>query len=523
MLRDSLSVTGLEISQQHLRVVELRETAEGIVLERVGAIATPPGAVAGGYIVDAAAISTAVRTLYESHGIKSRLVIIGAPASQVASRISRVPTVAPPEMRSLAQGEVEHYRLLPPGGETFDFVVMSSEGNGDGSSERTTDVLLMAIDERIADTYAQVVKSADLLLLSLEPTPIACLRALYPYLLRQPTTALVAVGDHSTALSIVRNGALSYYRTLEAGTLRLGESPSQVEELVQELRRSLEFYHRERRPEETVSLIQLVIDATQFRNFDHYLSAELGIPVEVRHPFAGIRCDPSRFAADFLLEVGPSFTTAFGLALREMDDAFVLKLAADEGAAVGLEQLPELPRIDLSTREREKRTQRAQRQRLFLSAGISILLVLVCALASTVINAQTAVQRRALAQVEEQLNKVNQEIVQQQAVLDQVFTAMTKARAKGTSPSRLLLQLSSAMPPNVWLTAFSTEPDGNLKVEGRAMSPFLVAATLRRLSQSNRTLAPKLVSMRGEKMGAGNVFIFEIRLQPPRRVVRATG
>jgi len=517
MRRDSLSVTGLEISQQHLRVVELRETAEGVVLERVGAVATPPGAVIGGSIVDAAAVSAAVRTLYESHGIKSRLVIVGAPASQVASRISRVPTVEPAEMRSLARGEVEYYRLLPPGGETFDFVEMSSESTREGNGERATDILLMAIDERIADTYAQVVKSANLLLLALEPTPIACLRALYPYLLRQPTTALVAVGDHSTALGIVRNGALSYYRTLEAGTLRLGESPSQVEELVQELRRSLEFYHRERRPEETVSLIQLVIDATQFRNFDHYLSAELGIPVEVRHPFAYIRYDPARFAADFLAEVGPSFTAALGLALREMDDALILKLAADEGAALGLEQLPELPRIDLSTRAPSRERQRAQRQKLFLSAGISLLLVLGCALAATVINAQAAAQHRALAQVEEQLNKVNQEIAQQQAVLGQVVTAITKARAKGTSPSRLLLQLSSAMPPGVWLTAFSTEPDGSLRMEGRAMSPSLVATTLRRLGQSHRTLAPKLVSMRGEKVGAGNVFIFEIRLQPPRQ------
>jgi Tfp pilus assembly PilM family ATPase/Tfp pilus assembly protein PilN len=512
-LRSRASVTGLDISQNWLRVVELRETPNGIFLERVGVHATPQGAVMRGYIVDAPAVGAAVRTLYESHNIRSRSVVVGVPASQITARISRVPSVSPQEMRLLAQGEVEHFRLLPQGEGTFDFVTLGGESAGrDGGEEGAASILLIAMEEQIVNTYAQVVQAADLQLVALEPRSIACIRALYPHLLAQPTTALVTVGDNSTTLSILQNGALCYYRVLEGGVLRLGEMAGQVDELVLELQRSLDFYHREMRVGEPVSSMQLTLDTTQFGGLDQYLSAQLGMPVETHHPFDRIRSDPARLAPDFLEEVGQSFTTAFGLALHQVDDELLFRdLPSHVTAVVDVAELPDIPRIDLSTREKEKRALTVSHRALLVSLGISLFVALFLNFAAMVFNSYATQRQDALDKVEAELVRVNQQIQQQQALLDQVTAAMGKAREKGPPYAQVLLELASAMPPNAWITSFGKEPDGSLRIEGKALSPFIVATTMRRIGRSGLAHVPKLISMRRETE-KGEMFHFEMRV-----------
>ncbi len=511
------TVTGLEITQHWLRVVELRLTSQGIFIERMGAHATPPDAVVRGYVVDAAAVGAAVRTLYELHDIKTRSAVVGIPASQAASRISRVPAVPPQQMRMLAQGELEHFRLLPQGEGTFDFVTLDdAAGVSNGGEEATTSILLMAMEEQAVSTYAQVVRAADLQLIALEPTSIASVRALYPYLLAQPATAFVVVGDESTVLSVVQNGALCYYRVLEGGVLRLGEVSGQVDDLVFELRRSLEFYHREMHPPERVSRIQLVLDTSQSKDLDRHLSDRLGMPVELRHPFAHVHFDPARFATDFVEEVGLSFTSAFGLALHDVDDATILRHLSGDGAAVAIPHpLPAIPRIDLSTREREKQLLRTSQGGLLVSLSVSALVALAFYLLSLWLNARPAQMQDTVRLVEADLTRVSQQIQQHKALVEQAEAATRKASEKGPAYSRILWQLSSAMPANVWMTSLGTETDGSLKVEGRATSTLLIASAMRRLSQLNLSpKPPQLVSIRREQVGEEKrtVFAFEIRL-----------
>ncbi|MCS6859010.1 MAG: pilus assembly protein PilM [Abditibacteriales bacterium] len=511
MLRRRGSITGLDISQRWLRVVEVRATPQGIFLERMGVHATPAGAVMRGYVVDPQAVGAAARTLYESHGIKTRSVVMGVPASHLASRISQVPAVSPREMYVLAQGEVEHFRLLPQGEGTFDYVRLRGAGDPNGDEAETTSILLMAMEEQLVNTYIQVAKAADLQLLALEPTSIASLRALYPALLRQVTTALVAVDDNSTTLSIVQNGTLCYYRVLEGGVLRLGEVPGQVEELALELQRSLDFYHREMHTGELVSHIQLALDTTQFRDLERFLSEQLGMPVETRHPFAHVPYNTARIAADFLEEVGPSFTTAFGLALHDVDDALILQPAAGDGATVVRpEQVREIPRIDLSTREREKVMLRLSHRGLLISVGISILIALFLNFAAGVANSFTAQRQSELTKVEAELTQVTQRIKQQQTLVDQMTAAMGKAREYGPPYAQTLIRLSAAMPSGTWITSLSRGADGHTRIVGKAVSPFVIANTLRQLGKANLPGTPRLISMSRE----GDLFAFDIQVQP---------
>jgi hypothetical protein len=89
-----------------------------------------------------------------------------------------------------------------------------------------------------------------------------------------------------------------------------------LEELVNEVRRSLEF-HLSRYPDSTISSITLLGGGARLLNLDAYFTQMLGIPTQVANPFAQLAINAPKLPPEYAHDNAPLCTVALGLALRD--------------------------------------------------------------------------------------------------------------------------------------------------------------------------------------------------------------
>ncbi|OLD47321.1 MAG: hypothetical protein AUI83_14465, partial [Armatimonadetes bacterium 13_1_40CM_3_65_7] len=87
--------------------------------------------------------------------------------------------------------------------------------------------------------------------------------------------------------------------------------------MVIELRRSLDFYQA-RLGDQPISKVVLTGGTAKLKNLAPFLSAELGVPVELGNPFGA--CDATGLAPEYVADVAPMMAVAVGLALRGAQD-----------------------------------------------------------------------------------------------------------------------------------------------------------------------------------------------------------
>jgi len=91
----------------------------------------------------------------------------------------------------------------------------------------------------------------------------------------------------------------------------------QLEELVNEARRSLE-YHASRYPDAAVRRVVLIGGAARMKNLDAYFTQQLGIPTTIGNPLARLPLRAPKIAPDYIDRNGPALAIALGLAARDM-------------------------------------------------------------------------------------------------------------------------------------------------------------------------------------------------------------
>jgi type IV pilus assembly protein PilM len=90
-----------------------------------------------------------------------------------------------------------------------------------------------------------------------------------------------------------------------------------LSELVQELRRSLDYY-RTKTGDAPVHEILLVGGTSKLKNLAEFLSAELGIPARVANPLQGVQVTSKNFSHEYLEDVASLFSVSLGLAAYDL-------------------------------------------------------------------------------------------------------------------------------------------------------------------------------------------------------------
>jgi type IV pilus assembly protein PilM len=209
------TVLGVEIGASEIRVVEMRGSANQPHILRAGSVRLPAGAMDGARIVQVDAVADLLRGLYNRLGCQSRSAIVGMGVQSVVTRILAIPRVPDSELRAVLEGELAHYQILRAGTGAFDYFRLDSAS---GPADALPSVLLMAVEDRIAQGYRLVTEKAGLQMLALEPVTLALFRAAYPMIEAEPAALCLAITPQRSELSILDHGQIRLYRRLEMGS-----------------------------------------------------------------------------------------------------------------------------------------------------------------------------------------------------------------------------------------------------------------------------------------------------------------
>ncbi len=366
MPRGAAHALGLDIGTHAIKAVELRRTGEGIELVGTPAVvATPPGSVSNGVIVDGGQVSEALAQMVKTYGFTTRQVIVSVGGeSSVVVRIASMPRMEPKELDDAMQWELERQVPFPVDQVIFDYEVIDIPGQ---TGEDNIDVFLAVAQEDMVDAHVEAIMGAKLTPIHIDVEPLAIGRALVHASdngYRDQTVLLVHIGANSTGIYIVSNGWMNFVRTLptagsaftaaisenilgdeeqaerakrqfadltEAATEEseetgdVAQAQTAIQEAISEalfdlsteVGRSLEFYRRQHRDAQ-ISAILLCGGSAVIPGLAEFIQNETGVTTEVANPYQHLICDTQQVSKSYLADVGPATVVAVGLAMRDM-------------------------------------------------------------------------------------------------------------------------------------------------------------------------------------------------------------
>src|SRR3954454_15973156 len=471
---------GLDIGTSAVRAVELVLGREQVTLTRFGQVALPPGAVRGGEVVDAPAVAAAIRRLWREAGVRRRTLIVGVGNQRVVVRQADLTAMSDEDMRSALQFQAQDLIPIPIEDAILDYQVVDEFPTSDGEMMR---ILLVAAQRDMVRSLLAGLEGAGLSASLVDLIPFALMRALtQASLVRdlEPTVeAIVSVGASITNVVIHQRGVPEFVRTLGVGgddiTQGIGndlgvdadtaedlkrranpDSPDELESrtaqiviaqstlLIEEIRGSLDYYQAQ--PEASpIGRIILTGGGSRTISLPESLEQTLGIAVEEGHPLSGVELARTGIPEERLVENEALLSVPIGLAL------------AARPPESGQRRISVLPMEVAAVR-----TQR--RQTVFASAGVAglaLVLLLVWLARQSKVNDEKSAADKAQqdnARLQQQVAAL-QSVTALDAQLAQRRALVTNALAGDVAWTRLLQEIATVIPNDVWLTTFAgTKP-----------------------------------------------------------------
>ena len=343
---------GLDIGSSAVRAVQVTAGGRGPAsLDRLGQVVLPPGAVRDGEIVDPAAVTEALRTLWTRYGFKNRRVHLGVANQQVVVRQIDLPYLPDDELRRSLEFQAQDAIPIPIDQAILDFHTLEHYEND--QNERFSRILLVAAQRQMVEAMLDVVTGARLEPAGLDLDAFAMLRSLAPegLLDERGGEMLIDVGSSVTNIVVHENGVPRFVRILLMGggsitdtlVTALGLEYDEAEDLkartglsdeygftegdeaarliteravrfVDEIRGSLDYYSAQT---DSVPVQRAILSggASQLPNLRERLSETLRMPVDRGHPMQELKIGNVGLASEQLIEAEPYLTVAIGLAL----------------------------------------------------------------------------------------------------------------------------------------------------------------------------------------------------------------
>ena len=351
----AVSAVGLDIGSSAVRAVQITAAGRGPAsLDRLGQVVLPVGAVRDGEIVDPAAVTEALRTLWTRYGFKSRRVFLGIANQQVVVRQIDLPYMADDELRRSLEFQAQDAIPIPIDQAILDYHTLEHYENEEG--DRFSRILLVAAQRQMVEAILDVVTAARLEPAGLDLDAFAMLRSLAPEGLLDDRDGemLIDIGSSVTNIVVHENGVPRFVRILLMGggsitdslVGALGIDYDTAEDLkartglseeygfddtdegarlvteralrfVDEIRGSLDYYSAQT---DAVPVRRAILSggASQLPNLRERLSETLRMPVDRGHPMQELKIGNVGLASEQLIEAEPYLTVAIGLALGAM-------------------------------------------------------------------------------------------------------------------------------------------------------------------------------------------------------------
>lgn len=347
--RKETSIVGIDIGASSVKVVELKDEGGRAILKTYGELKTAgylhqidhEQAMGGGFLrfLDTD-IGTMVSDVVREAGVVTKQAVFSIPAVSSFVTLIDFPRLKEQEIAEAIPFEAKKYIPIPTAEVQLGWEIIDEE------DPAIVKVLLAAVPHEVIDKYGRIAEYAKLELRALEIENFALIRSLVPK--ERRTAAVMNIGDHSTNISIVREGVLRLTHTIDRGaaeitnviarglgvseeraehfkkTVGLSDRPEEkevsdivaplVDTLLHESSRIINGYNRSHK--DRVDRMILGGGGANLRGLVDYAVKLYGFEVALGNPFAKV-IYPA-FMQSMLKEFGPSFAVAVGLALREI-------------------------------------------------------------------------------------------------------------------------------------------------------------------------------------------------------------
>lgn len=340
-------VIGLDIGMHSSKVVELEYRGEKAVLKTYGELLSSAylkeaeGA-GGGFLrfVDQD-VTGLVKDLLKESGVTTKHAIVSLPAS--ASFITNIhfPRVAPSEIEQAIPFEARKYIPIPISEVVLDWDIIEN-----AEDRQNVEVVIIAVPYEVIEKFKRIAEASGIVPIAMEVETFSLVRSLVGH--DPMPLAIINIGFQESTLAIVdrsrlrvshhfTRGSEEVTQALERGLTISRERAEAIkqevglserieerditsietpllETLFSEIERFFSLYNR--KAERKVQKILLTGGGSNLKGIIEFVASRFGIEVTRGNPFSKV-VTPA-VMQPVLREIGPSFSVAVGLALREI-------------------------------------------------------------------------------------------------------------------------------------------------------------------------------------------------------------
>lgn len=343
---------GVDLGHHRIKVVQVERSSSGWKVERMAVAPTPPDSIKESVVIDPAVVGAALKQLLKDNHINATTCNIAVSGASVVVRNVRIPKMPEATLRKSIKYEASRY---VPSSVEDSYIEFEITGESDDAN---MDVLMVAAPREVVESRMKACNEAGLEVEAVDVEPFAVYRAIveanHQVNWMEDTIALVDVGSTTTSMSVISGGDFAMTRSIPMGgqsltdalknyfklsdtdaesgksqldlTDLIEDKPQEnpplkvvqphVEDLIRELRRSLNYYQSqqtEANAAKPVTTIVLTGGGAGMPGLAEYVAHRLTTPAIT----VGVLDNP-RFTLAGLTETGRGMdiAVASGLAMR---------------------------------------------------------------------------------------------------------------------------------------------------------------------------------------------------------------
>ncbi len=355
----SKSVLGVDIGTTSVKIVELSRKSDGrMELETYGSLesvvhkqALEETLQSSTEKISDAQAAAMVKKIVKEAGVKTKKVVMSAPVFSTFTSVIEFPEMSEQEIESAIKFEAKQYVPVPLsevvlgwniiGKKTYDLL-------GGGSSSNKVLVLIVAIPKELSNKFANIAKLSNLHLVALETESFALIRSLLGN--DKSSVVIVDIGSRATNISVVSGGFIRVSRGLDTSGaeitkvlaggmgvdmkranelkrsvgLKMDGANKQVAEVILpivdiimgETKRIIDVFSKKEGVDSKIERIILAGGSAGIPGLVERFTEVTGVKAMISNPWS--RVEYPEVLNNTLNIIGPSFSVAVGLAMREI-------------------------------------------------------------------------------------------------------------------------------------------------------------------------------------------------------------